>query len=79
MLNLENDDENDKKDEILHKKKNQMLTVQLMSWYFLQHKNLKKTRDGIWGMTMIMMKSMNLGICHYLYLYAFSIKIFTIV
>ena len=49
---LGNDDENDKTDEILHKKQNQTMAVQLMSRFFLHHKNLKKTKDGIWGMTM---------------------------
>ena len=26
------------------------MAVQLMSHFFLHHKNLKKTKDGIWGM-----------------------------
>ena len=65
MLSLGNDDENDKMDEILHKKKNQMMAVQLMSRYFLHHKNLKKTRDGIWGMMTRTMKSMKLCVYHY--------------
>ena len=71
MLSLGNDNENDKKDEILHKKKNQIMTVQLMSHYCLHHKNLKKSKDGNWGMTTRTMKSMKLCIYHYLYLYAF--------
>ena len=46
-LCLGNDDENDKTNEILYKKQNQRMTVQLMSSLFLHHKNLKKTKDGI--------------------------------
>ena len=52
-------DENDKTDEILHKKQNRMI-VQPMSCFFLYHKILKKTKNGIWGMMMRMMKSMKL-------------------
>ena len=55
------------------------MAVQLMSHYFLHYKNLKKTKDGNWGMTTRTMKSMKLCIYHYLYLYAFIMKVFTIV
>ena len=40
-LCLQNDDENDKINEILYKKQK--------SHFFLHYKNLKKTKDGIWG------------------------------
>ena len=46
-LCLGNDNESDKTDEILYKKKNWRIAVQLMSRFFLYHKNLKKTKDGI--------------------------------
>ena len=57
-LCLGNDDKSDKTDEILYKKQNQRMAVQLMSRFFLYHKSLKKTKDGIWGMMMRTMKSM---------------------
>ena len=57
-LCLGNDNENDKTDEILYKKQNRRMVVQLMSHFFLHHKNQKKTKDGIWGMTTRTMKSM---------------------
>ena len=47
MPTLGNNDENDKTDEILHKKQNQVMAVQLMSRFYLHYKNLKKTKDGI--------------------------------
>ena len=46
-LYLGNYDKNDKTNEIFYKKQNQRLTVQPMSHFFLQHKNLKKTKDGM--------------------------------
>ena len=57
-LCLGNDDENDETDEILYKKQNWRMTVQLMSYFFLHHKNLKKIKDDIWGMMTRTMKSM---------------------
>ena len=57
-LCLGNDDKNDKTDEIPYKKQNQRMAVQLMSHFFLHHKNLKETKDGIWRMTTRTMKSM---------------------
>ena len=50
-LCLQNNDENDKTNEILYKKQK--------SHFSLHHKNLKKTKDGIWGKTRTM-KSMKL-------------------
>ena len=44
-LCLANDEEKDKTDEILYKKHNQKMAVQLMSHFFLHHKNQKKTKD----------------------------------
>ena len=55
-LYLRNDNKNNKTDEIPYKKKN--WPVQLISCFFLYHKNLKETKDGIWRMTMKTMKSM---------------------
>ena len=46
-LCLGNDDENDKTDEILYKKQNGKMAVQLMSRFSLYHKNLKETKDSI--------------------------------
>ena len=48
-LCLGKDDKNDKTDGILYKKQNQRMAMQLMSRFFLHHKNLKKTKDGISG------------------------------
>ena len=56
-LCMGNDNESDKTNEILYKKQNRRMAVQLMSSFFLHHKNLKKTKDGIWGMTTRTMKS----------------------
>ena len=41
-LCLGNDDENDKTNEMLYKKQNWRMAVQLMSRFFLHHKNLKE-------------------------------------
>ena len=57
-LSLENNDKNNKTDEILYKKQNQRMVVQLMNYFFLNHKNLKEIKDGVWRMTMRIMKSM---------------------
>ena len=46
-LCLGNDDENDKANEISYKKQNQRMAVQLISRFFLDCKNLKKTKDSI--------------------------------
>ena len=46
-LCLGNDDENDKTNEIPYKKQNRRMVVQLMSCFFLHHKDLKETKDGI--------------------------------
>ena len=46
-LCLGNDDENNKTNEILYKKQSWRMAVQLMSRFFLHHKNLKKTKDGM--------------------------------
>ena len=43
-LCLGNDDESDKTNEIPYKKQNQRMAVQLMSRFFLNHKNLKETQ-----------------------------------
>ena len=61
-LCLGNDDKSNKTDEILYKKHNRRIEVQLMSCFFLHHKNLKKTKDGIWGMTTRTMKSMKVSV-----------------
>ena len=42
MPSLGNEDKNDKTDEILHKKQNQLMAVQPMRCFFLHHKNLKR-------------------------------------
>ena len=57
-LYLGNNDESNETDEILYKKQNQRMAVQMMSHFFLHHKNLKKTKDSIWGMMTRTMKSM---------------------
>ena len=46
-LSLENNDKNNKTDEILYKKQNQRMVVQLMNYFFLNHKNLKEIKDGV--------------------------------
>ena len=53
-----NDDEKGKAYEIPSKKQNWRVAVQLMSHFSLHHKNLRKTKDGIWRMTIRTMKSM---------------------
>ena len=52
-----NDNESNIIDEILNKKQNRRMAVQVMSYFFLHHKNLKKTKDGIWGVTTRTVKS----------------------
>ena len=52
------DNKINKTNEIPYKKQNQRMAVQLMNCFFLHHKNVKKTKDGIWEMTMRAMKSM---------------------
>ena len=54
-LCLGNDNENDKTD---NKKQSWKMAVQLMNHFFLHHKNLKETKDGIWRMMKRTMKSM---------------------
>ena len=44
---LGNDNENDKTDKIPYKKQSRKMAVQLMNHFFLHHKNLKETKDGI--------------------------------
>ena len=61
-LFLGNDDKSDNTDEILYKKQNRRMAVQLMNRFFLHHKNLKKTKDGICGMMTSTMKSMKVCI-----------------
>ena len=46
-LCLGNDNKNDKTDKILYKKQSRKMAVQLMNRFFLHHKNLKETKDGI--------------------------------
>ena len=57
-LCLGNDNKNNVTNEIPYKKQNQRVAVQLMTRFFLHHKNLKETKDGIWRMTTRTMKSM---------------------
>ena len=44
-----NDNKNDKTDEILYKKQNRRMAVQLMRHFFLHHKNLKKNQGWYLG------------------------------
>ena len=46
-LCLGNDNANDKTDKIPYKKQSRKMAVQLMKCFFLHHKNLKETKDGI--------------------------------
>ena len=74
-----NDDESDKTNEILYKKQNRRMAVQLKNCFFVRYKNLKKTKDGIWRLMPRTMNLMKVCLKHHLYMYAFIIKVFTIV
>ena len=72
---LGNDDENNKTDEILYKEQNRRMAVQMISRFFLHHKNLKKTKDAIWRMTMRAIKSIKVWVYHHLYKYVFIVGV----
>ena len=47
-MHLGNDEKNNKTDEIVCKKQILRMAVELMSHFFLHHKNLKKTKEGMY-------------------------------